>query len=139
MRKTLRATLLFLAAVLMGLTAAVNAVVSVPHLQADMAEISVRPTLLGAVSLGLYFGTFAMFGFALVVLAAAFEASRGATPARPLLAIVAAVYIAFGVGAFFVWRGSAHTLGYVLIGVLIGLAIALRGSSDGSARHAVLQ
>ncbi len=127
-----------MATVLMGFAAAVNAVVSVPHLRADMVEINVRPTLLGAVSLGLYFSTFAMFGFAIVVLAAAFDASRGATPARPPLAIVAAVYIAFGLGAFFLWRASAHTLGYLLIGVLIGVAIAPRGSPDGSARNAVL-
>jgi len=86
----------------------------------------------------LYFSTFAMFGFAILVLAAAFGASRGATPARPLLAIVAAVYIAFGLGAFILWRGSAHTLGYLLIGVIIGVAIAPRGSPDGSARNAVL-
>jgi hypothetical protein len=131
MRTALRATLLFMAAVLMAFAAAVNAVVSVPHLRADMAEINVRPTLLGAISLGLSFGTFAMVGLALLVLAAAFEAARGATPARPLLVIVAAVYVAFGGGAFFVWRGSAHTLGYVLIGVLIGVAITLRGSPDG--------
>ena len=127
-----------MAAVLMGFAAAVNAVVAVPHLRADMVEIHVRPTLLGAVSLGLYFSTFAMFGFAVVVLAAAFGASRGAAPARPRLAIVAAVYIAFGLGAFFLWRGSAHTLGYLLIGVLIGVAIAPLGSPDGPARNAAL-
>ena len=122
----------------MAFAATVNAVVAVPHLRADMLEINVRPTLLGAVSLGLYFSTFAMFGFAFVVLGAALGASRGAAPARPLLATVAAVYIAFGLGAFFLWRASAHTLGYLLIGVLIGVAIVARGSQDGSARHAAL-
>ena len=116
-----------MAALLMGFAAVVNALISVPHLRADMIEINVRPTLLGAVTLGLYFGTFAMFGFALVVLAAAVHASRGATPTRPPLAIIAAIYVAFGVSAFFVWSGSAHTLGYVLMGVLIGLAISLPG------------
>ena len=127
MRKAsaLRAALLLMAALLMGFAAYANAVISVPHLQADMAEIHVRPTLLGAVSLGLYFSTFAMFGFALVVLAAAVQALRGATPARLLLAIVAAVYVTFGVGAYFLWGGSGHTLGYALIGALIGLAAAL--------------
>jgi hypothetical protein len=124
MRQPVRSTLLFMAALLMGLAAVVNAVVAVPHLRADMAEINVRPSLLGAVSLGLYFGTFAMVGFALVVLAAAFQASRGAALARPLLAIIAVIFVAFGIVAFFVWSGSAHTLGYVLMGVLIGIAIA---------------
>jgi hypothetical protein len=116
-----------MAALLMGFAAVVNAVISVPHLRGDMTEINVRPTLLGAVSLGLYFGTFAMFGFALVVLAAAAQASRGATPTRLPLAIIAAIYVTFGVSAFFVWGGSAHTLGYVLMGALIGLAVTLPG------------
>ena len=127
MRQPLRATLLFLATLLMGFAAVVNAVIAVPHLRGDMAEIHVRPTLFGALSLGLYFGTFAMFGFALLVLVTAVQTSRGATPPRPLLAIVAAVYVTFGLAAFFLWRGSAHALGYVLMGVLIGLAIAFPG------------
>jgi drug/metabolite transporter (DMT)-like permease len=137
MRQRLRATLLLIAALLMGFAAVVNAIISVPHLRADMTEINVRPTLLSALSLGLYFGTFAMSGFALVVLAAAVQASRGLTPARPLLAIIAAIYVTFGGGAFLVWNGSAHTLGYVLMGVLIGLAVALPGSPSSSPRHAV--
>lgn len=124
MRSPLRVTLLLMAALLMGFAAIVNVAVAVPHLRADMAEINVRPTLLSAVSLGLYFGTFAMFGFALVVLAAALAASRGAAVARPLLAIIAAIYVLFGVGAFLLWSGNAHTLGYVLMGALIGFAIA---------------
>ena|ERR1700694_5136085 len=138
MRQPLRTTLLLLAALLMGFAAVVNAVIAVPHLRGDMVEIYVRPTLLGAVSLGLHFGTFAMFGFALVVLAAAVQASQGATPSRPLLAIIAAVYVTFGLAAFFLWRGSAHSLGYVLIGVLIGLAAALPGSPGSSPRPAAL-
>jgi hypothetical protein len=126
-----------MAALLMGFGAVVNAFISVPHLRADMAEINVRPSLLRAVSLGLYFGTFAMFGFALAVLAAAVQASRGATPARPLLTIIAVIYVTFGIGAFLVWSGSAHTLGYVLMGVLVGLAVALSGSPSSPPRHAV--
>jgi hypothetical protein len=118
--------LLLAAGALMAFAAAVNAVISVPHLQADMAEIDVRQSLLRAVSLGLHFGTFAMFGLALVVLGAGIHALRGGATARPLLAIIAAVYVAFGVTAFFAWGGSAHTLGYALAGLLIGVAVTLR-------------
>ena len=106
MRQPLRATLLFVAGLLMGFAAVVNAAIAVPHFRGDMVEIHVRPTLLGAVSLGLHFGTFAMFGFALVVLAAAVQASQGATPSRPLLAIIAAVYVTFGLAAFFLPAGE---------------------------------
>jgi hypothetical protein len=139
MRTTIRATLLFIAAALMGLAATVNAVIAVPHLRDDMAEINVRPTLLGAVSLGLYFGTFAMFGFTFIVLVAAIEASRGGRQAKPFLAIIAVVYAAFGGASFFAWKASAHTLGYLVIGVIIGLAITLRGSPDESVKDAVLR
>ena len=128
MRRSLRTTLLFAAALLMGFAALVNATVSVPHLRADMAEINVRPTLLGAVSLGLHFGTFAMFAFACIVLVAAIQSLRTSVMARLPLCIIAATYIGFGIVAF-VWSRSHHTLGYVLIGVLILGAVAIREQS----------
>lgn len=114
-----------MAAILMGFAAVVNAVISIPHLQEDMLEIHVRPTLLRAISMGLYFGAVAMFGFALVVLAAAIQNWRGTTAAAPLLSVIAAVYIVFGTVAFFMWSGSAHMLAYVLMGVLIAIALLI--------------
>ena len=125
MQQTLRTALLFAAALLMAFGAFVNATVSVPHLREDMAEINVRPSLLGAVSLGLHFGTFAMFAFAGLVLVAAIKSARRAVIARLPLWIIAATYIGFGIVAF-VWSGSHHTLGYVLMGVLILGAVAIR-------------
>ena len=125
MKSSIRATLLFMAAALMGFAAVVNAVVSVPHLQEDMTEIHVRPRLHQALSLGLHFGTFAMFGFALVVLAAAVRAMRGEATARLPLAIIAAVYFAFGVMAFVAFGASPHVLGYAFAGLLVGAAATL--------------
>ena len=125
MQQTLRTALLFAAALLMAFGAFVNATVSVPHLREDMAEINVRPALLGAVSLGLHFGTFAMFAFAGLVLVAAIKSARRAVIARLPLWIIAATYIGFGIVAF-VWSGSHHTLGYVLMGVLILGAVVIR-------------
>src|SRR5437762_4654636 len=102
MRQPIRTALLFVTAIFMILTAMVNALVVVPHLRGDMVEIGVRPTLLAAVLLGLSFGTFAMFGFGLLVFAAAFQAMRGDPPAHGLLSIVAITYLTFGMVAF-VW------------------------------------
>jgi hypothetical protein len=124
MRQALRTTLLFAAALLMGFAALMNATVNVPHLREDLVEINVRPTLLGAVSLGLHFGTFAMFAFTCLVLAAALQSLRAAVIARLPLSIIAAMYVGFGTMAF-AWSGSLHTLGYVLMGVLIFGAIAI--------------
>ncbi|HET9212271.1 MAG TPA: hypothetical protein VFR03_17840 [Thermoanaerobaculia bacterium] len=123
----LRRVLLGFAGLLMAFAAFVNATAAVPHLRGDLLGINVRPTLVSAILLALYFGTFAMAGFALLVLAAA--AQRQGSPALrlPLLA-VAATYTAFGIFAF-AWNGSRHMLGYVLMGVLVGVACFLREDS----------
>lgn len=118
MLKTLRTIVLFTATLLMGFAAFVNATISVPHLREDMLEINVRPTLLRAILTGLHFSTFAMVAFAALVLVAAIQSLRGAVRARLQLALIALTYIAFGIVAF-VWSGSHHALGYVLMGILI--------------------
>jgi hypothetical protein len=125
MRKYLRATLLFIAALLMFFAAVTTTTVSVPHLREDLLEIDVRPTLLSAVMLGLYFGCFALFGFAALVLAMAIRALRAAAVDRILIAIIAVVYVIFGVAAF-IGTGSHHMLGYLLIGLLLSGVVALR-------------
>ena len=124
MRHTLRTILLFVAALFMGFSATVNAIISVPHLREDMEEINVRPTLLGAVMLGLHFGTVAMFALTFVVLAAATKSLRSSIIERCPLLIIALAYIGFGVAAFIVSK-SHHTLGYVLIGLFIAGATAI--------------
>ena len=114
----LRTVLLFLAALLIGFAAFLNATVSVPHLREDMLEIHVRPTLLSAVLLGLHFGTLAMFAFAFVVFVSALQSLRRSSMARLPLSIIGLTYLAFGIVAF-IWTGSYHTLGYVFGGVLL--------------------
>ena len=108
----LRTVMLFVAALLIGFAAFVNATVSVPHLREDMLEIHVRPTLLSAVLSGLLFGTLAMFAFALVVFVSALQSLKGSPMARLPLSIIGLTYLAFGIVAF-IWTGSYHTLGYV--------------------------
>lgn len=120
----LRRALLGLAGLLMAFAAFVSATEVIPHLRGDLVEINVRPTLVSAVLLALHFGTFAMTGFALLVLAAAAQ-RQGAPALRVPLLVVALTYTAFGIFAF-VWSGSPHTLGYVLMGVLVGVACCLR-------------
>ncbi|HKD11860.1 MAG TPA: hypothetical protein VKE50_07280 [Thermoanaerobaculia bacterium] len=117
----LRISLLFSAGTLMGFTALVDAAVIVPHLRGDLAELGIRPSLTRAVSHALSFGTFAMFAFALVVLASAIQSLRGRPVSQPVLAITAACYGGFGIAAFLSSQ-NAHSLGYVLIGALIGIA-----------------
>lgn len=123
--QAIRTVLLFAAALLMGFSAFVNATISVPHLREDMLEINVRPTLMGAIMLGLHFATFAMFGFTCIILVSAVESLRRDIPGRLPISIIALLYLGFGVAAF-VLTGSHHMLGYVLIGLLASVAVAIR-------------
>ena len=88
MTHSLRTLLLIAAALLMTFGAAAYALVLVPDLHGDLLEIGVRPSVLGGTVLHLYFAGIAMFGFALMVLAAAIQTIRGGVPARIPLAII---------------------------------------------------
>ena len=123
MKPSVRAALLWAAGALMGFAALVNAFVGVPHLREDLVEIHVRPTLLRAVSVGMQFGAYAMFAFALIVLHAGARAARGEATARLPLAIIAILYAAFGIPVF-VAMGSPHAFGYALAGLAVGIAAA---------------
>ena len=125
MLKNLRTTLLFIAALLMGFAAFVNASVVIPHLREDLIEINVRPTLLGAVSLALNFSTYAMFAFTLIVLAAAIESLKGKTKSPVMLWIIGLTYTVFGVFAF-IMSGSHHALVYLAMGALVLGAAVIR-------------
>jgi hypothetical protein len=127
MRETLRSVLLAAAALLMLFGAAGNAFVVVPDIHGDLIDIGVRATLLGATALLLYFAAIAMWGFALVVSAAAVQSLRGIAPARIPLAVVAIIYTAFGVMAFS-RSHSPHHLGSIAMGLLVGAALAIPGS-----------
>src|SRR5205807_5634089 len=100
MKQSFRTGLLFAAALLMIFGAAGYALIVVPDLHGDLVEIGVRPSVLGATVLHLYFAAMAMFGFATMVTVAAIQAIRGIVPARIPLAIVAVIYITFGIFAF---------------------------------------
>ena len=125
MRKYLRLVLLLAAAALMMFAAVTTTTVSVPHLREDLLEINVRPTLLGAVMMALHFGSFAMFGFAALVLVLAIRTLQAAGTDRLLIAIIAAVYLLFGIAGF-IGTGSHHILGYALMGLLLGGSLLIK-------------
>ena len=101
-----------------------NAFVIGPDLHGDLIEIGVRPSVLGGTMLGLYFAVLAMFGFAAMVATAAIQATRGIAPARIPLAVVATIYMVFGIMAF-AWSHNPHHLGPLLMGALLGVALAI--------------
>jgi len=124
MKQTVRVALLFASALLMVFGAVGYAFEILPDLHGDLIEIGVRPTVLGGTVLHLYFAGMAMFGFALMVSVAAIQAMRGVAPARLPLAIVAVIYIVFGVISFS-RSHNPHHLGTLAMGVLLGAALAI--------------
>ena len=125
MKQSFRTAALTSSALLMIFGAAGYAIAVVPDLHGDLVEIGVRPTVLGGTVLSLYFSAIAMFGFALMVSAAAIRAMRGGTAVdRLTLAIIAVIYTAFGTMAF-ARSHNPHHLGPVLMGVLLGAALAV--------------
>lgn len=98
--------------------------VVLPDLHGDLIEIGVRPTVLGGTVVRLYFGALAMFGFALIVSAAAIQSIRGVAPARIPLAVIALIYTVFGIIAFSMTH-NPHHLGPLLISVLLVAALAI--------------
>jgi hypothetical protein len=128
MKQSFRTALFIAAALLMMFGAVGYAFAVVPDLHGDLVEIGVRPTVLGGTVLYLYFGALAMFGFALMVFAAAIQAVQGIAPARIPLAVVAVIYTAFGVVAFS-QSHNPHHLGPLAMGVLLGAALAIPRSS----------
>lgn len=124
MKQSYRTVLLIAAALLMMFGAVGYTFEVVPDLHGDLVEIGVRPTVLGGTVLYLYFSAIAMFGFALIVSAAAIQTLRGIQPARTPLAVIAVVQTAFGILAFS-WSHNPHHLGPVATGVLLGAALAI--------------
>ena len=124
MKLSFRTALFIAAALLMIFGAAGYSFTVVPDLHGDLVEIGVRPTVLGGTVLYLYFSAIAMFGFALMVSAAAILAMRGNPPARFPLAVIAVIYTAFGVLAFS-RSHNPHHLGPLAMGVLLAAALAI--------------
>ncbi len=123
-------TLLFIASALLMMFGALGySFTVVPDLHGDLVEIGVRPTVLGGTVLYLYFSAIAMFGFALMVSAAAIQAMRGIQPARLPLAVIAVIYTAFGVMAFS-RSHNPHHLGPLAMGVLLAAALAIPHSKE---------
>jgi hypothetical protein len=121
---SMRGTLLLIGGAAILASAVVHGTINVPHLREDMLEIGTRPSLLGAVSLVLYFSVIAMFAFAGLVLAAAVFLLRGRRPQAVPLWLVAGCYLLFGIVAFTRVAPSVHFLGYAAMGVVVAAGAA---------------
>jgi hypothetical protein len=124
MKLSLSSVLFIASALLMMFGAVAYSFILLPDLHGDLVEIGVRPTVLGSTVLHLYFAAFAMFGFALMVAAAAIQTIRGIQPSRFPLAVIAVIYFGFGV-ILFSRSHNPHHLGPVAMGVLLAAALVV--------------
>lgn len=129
-RDSVRGSLLVGAGVAMLASGILHGVVNVPHLREDMLEIGMRPTLLAAISLVLYFSVAAMFGFAALVLVSALSLLRGRLTSPTALWLIGATYVVFGVCAFVGIARNTHFLGYALMGLAVTVAALPPSKAD---------
>ena len=127
-RDSIRGTLLFVGGAAILASAVVQGVINVPHLREDMLEIGMRPTLLRAISLVLYFSVVAMFAFAALVLTGAMSLFQGKAPQLMPLWLIAGSYLIFGFVAFVRIDPNVHFLGYGVMGLLVAIGAALSPS-----------
>jgi len=111
--------------------AVAHGAINVPHLREDMLEIGMRPSLLGAISLVLYFSVVAMFAFAAIVLSGAISLLRGNIPQLAPLWLIAGSYLVFGFVAFVRIDPNVHFLGYALMGLLVAMGAAVSRAARG--------
>jgi hypothetical protein len=122
---SIRGTVLLIGAGAILVAAVVHLVINVPHLREDMLGMGMRPRLLGAVSLVLYFSVVAMCIFGALVLTAAISTFRGRMPASAPLWLVAAAYLTFGLFAFVKIDANSHFLGYAAMGLVVAMGAGL--------------
>lgn len=123
-RDSIRGILLLAGGAAILASAFVHGMINVPHLREDMLEIGMRPSLLGAISLVLYFSVVAMFAFAALVLTGAISLFRGKRPQLVPLWLIAGSYLVFGFVAFVRIDPNAHFLGYAFMGLLVAIGAA---------------
>lgn len=131
----LRVAALTTAGAMLAVSAALQAVVGVPHLIEDVRELAARdaggrPHLLAAVAAGLWLGVAALAAFAGVVVHAAWQGRRRRRPARGTLRLVGVACLAYGLALALGLAWSPHALGYVAIEVLV---LAGAGAPAGAA------
>jgi cation transport ATPase len=136
-RDLIGGTILIIGGAAILAAAVVHGMVNVPHLRGDMLDIAMRPRLVGAISLVMYFSVVAMGVFGMLVLSAAAAAFRGRPPAATPLLLVAGGYVTFGLAAFVRIDANVHFLGYASIGLIVAAGAILSACRRGvSARSA---
>ncbi len=122
-RYRLRSICLYLAGIVMVLSAGAHGALGWPGLATALHEVNAPPDLVTGLAIGWYFGTATMVALGLIVFVAARRLWQGDKTAATYVWQIAAVYLLFGLGALFATSFNPFFLLFVGIGVLTGLPL----------------
>lgn len=119
----MRSAMVVVAGVLMMLSSLPHGGLAWPALRGRLVEAGAEESLIGALGAGWAFGTAAMVAFGIVVVLCGLRLKRGDPSGLAVVRVIAACYLAFGIGAFFVRHMNPHFLFFIATGVLAGAPV----------------
>ena len=121
----MRIWLLFVGGILLVASAGAHAFAGWPPQRDMLVQAGTDAELVAGLTLGWYFGSVAMLAFGVVVLRDAWLLKRNPAHAPGAAAIIGVGYLAFGMRALFYRGFNPHFLGFVAIGLVIGIPALL--------------
>lgn len=116
-----RAVFGMMTGILLILSSLAHAFLGWPPIKSALTSFNVDQGLIGAITIGWYFGSVAMFVFGIIVFNNGLKVFRGDTVTRGTLYVIAIAYIIFGLAAFIVRDYNPHFLFFIAIGSLVGI------------------
>lgn len=115
---------------LLLLSAGAHSLLGGPTVRGELDKVAAGPDLMRTVEIGWLWGGFAMAAFGVIVIAHFVRRMRGAVDAAFPVALIAAVYVAFGLWALVTTGFDPFFLVFVVPGVLLAVALP-RGAAPG--------
>lgn len=120
--------LLLVTGILLILSAGAHAFLGWPMLRGELQKSRVDDGLIQGVGIGWLYGSAAMLTFGALVLTAWWWTRTGRIVAATVSALISLLYLGFGTWALLESGFEPHFIGFVVIGLLLGLAsLGLRG------------
>jgi len=117
----MRGVLVLAAGVLMLLSSVAHGALGWPAMRAELGRAGAGDDLTGALAAGWYFGTASMAAFGVIVVIGGLRLRRGDRSGIPVILVVAACYLVFGLWAFLLHDFNPHFLLFVATGLLAGV------------------
>ena len=116
-----RGILGLISGLLLVLSSLAHAFLGFPPLRTQLTASAAAEDVVGALAIGWYFGSAAMATFGLIVLTSGANALKGKPSGLAAVRWIALAYALFGLAAFFADGMNPHFLGFIVIGLLLGV------------------